>query len=178
MNVVTCGRSEAEILLTAPGGEGRHLRRLHRDRAARLSRAAAHGKRVQAQTEAKNHGIVLRDASLERAARGIINSTFGCAGMRCMALPVICVENAVADEFIDYLVQFRQGAGDGLRLRPQDRAGAGGLGRAQAVRDRLDREGVSEGAELLLDGRDVVVPGYEGGFFVGPDDLRPGEPRR
>ena len=50
--------------------------------------AAAHGKRVQAQTEAKNHGLVLADASLERAARGIINSTFGCAGMRCMALPV------------------------------------------------------------------------------------------
>ena len=50
--------------------------------------AAAHGKRVQAQTEAKNHGLVLADASLERAAAGIINSTFGCAGMRCMALPV------------------------------------------------------------------------------------------
>jgi len=61
---------------------------------------------VQAQTEAKNHGLVLKDASLERAARGIINSTFGCAGMRCMALPVICVENAVAEEFISYLVKF------------------------------------------------------------------------
>ena len=49
--------------------------------------------------------VVLRDAALERSALGIINSTFGCAGMRCMALPVLCVENAVADEFIDYRVR-------------------------------------------------------------------------
>ena len=80
-------RVEAEILLTHPlvrgvsfvgsTSVGKHV----------YSLAAAHGKRVQAQTEAKNHGLVLADASLERAAAGIINSTFGCAGMRCMALP-------------------------------------------------------------------------------------------
>src|SRR5512137_974003 len=70
--------------------------------------AAAHGKRVQAQTEAKNHGIVMEDAALERSAAGIINSTFGCAGMRCMALPVILLQNSVADEFIGYMRKFAE----------------------------------------------------------------------
>jgi malonate-semialdehyde dehydrogenase (acetylating)/methylmalonate-semialdehyde dehydrogenase len=50
--------------------------------------AAANGKRVQALTEAKNHALVLEDCVLERAAQGIINSFCGCAGERCMALPV------------------------------------------------------------------------------------------
>ena len=81
------------------------------------STAAAHGKRVQCLCEAKNHGLVLRDAALERSAVGIINSTFGCAGMRCMALPALCVEEACADEFIGYLLKYAQGPEDGLRLR-------------------------------------------------------------
>lgn len=37
--------------------------------------------------------------------------------------------------------------------------------------------GIEEGAELILDGRDVVVPGYENGFYVGPtifDNVKPG----
>jgi len=45
------------------------------------------GKRVQALTEAKNHALVLKDAVIERAAQGIINSSADAAGERCMALP-------------------------------------------------------------------------------------------
>ena len=82
-------KDEAESPAHAPAGARRQLRRLDPVGKHVYSLAAAHGKRVQAQTEAKNHGLVLADASLERAAAGIINSTFGCAGMRCMALPVV-----------------------------------------------------------------------------------------
>lgn len=95
--------------------------------------AAAHGKRVQALCEAKNHGLVLKDAALERSARGIINSTFGCAGMRCMALPVLCVEEAIADEFISYLITFAKER-KWLRLSPRHRTGTGGLGGTQKIR--------------------------------------------
>jgi len=38
------------------------------------------------------------------------------------------------------------------------------------------QKGIDEGAELVLDGRDIVVPGYENGFFVGPtifDHVKP-----
>ncbi|MHB1131789.1 MAG: CoA-acylating methylmalonate-semialdehyde dehydrogenase [Chloroflexota bacterium] len=168
LNVITAGRQEAELLLSEPEikgvtfvgstSTGKHV----------YSVAAAHGKRVQSQTEAKNHGIVLKDASLERAARGIINSTFGCAGMRCMALPVICVENAVADQFIDYLVQFAKERVIGCAYDPKTELGP--VVTAEHKRFVTDwiGKGVQEGAELIMDGRELVVPGLEGGFFVGP----------
>ncbi len=168
LNVVTCGRNEAELLLSDPRVKGvtfvgstltgKHV----------YSVAAANGKRVQAQTEAKNHGIVLRDASLERAARSIINSTFGCAGMRCMALPVICVENAVADEFISYLMKFAKERVIGCAYDPKTELGPVVTAEHKEFVTNWIAKGVEEGAELLLDGRGLVVPGFEGGFFVGP----------
>jgi len=168
VNAVTCSRTEAEIMMTHPlvrgvsfvgsTDVGKHV----------YSLAAAHGKRVQAQTEAKNHGLVLADASLERAAAGIINSTFGCAGMRCMALPVIVVEHQIADEFIGYMMNFAKQRVVGCSYDPKTELGPVVSADHQAfVKGWIDK-GVAEGAELILDGRDLVVPGFEKGFFVGP----------
>ncbi len=168
VNVVTCSRVEAEIMMTHPlvrgvsfvgsTSVGKHV----------YSLAAAHGKRVQAQTEAKNHGLVLADASLERAAAGIINSTFGCAGMRCMALPVIVVENKVADEFIGYMMKYAEQRVVGCSYDPKTELGPVVSADHQAFVKKWIDKGVEEGADLLLDGRDLVVPGFENGFFVGP----------
>ena len=93
VNLVTCSRNEAEIFLNDPRvkavtfvgttGVGKHI----------YSVASANGKRVQAQCEAKNHALVLEDADLESATNAIINSTYGCAGMRCMALPVVVLSH-------------------------------------------------------------------------------------
>jgi malonate-semialdehyde dehydrogenase (acetylating) / methylmalonate-semialdehyde dehydrogenase len=168
VNMVTAEKEQAEVLLKHPAVRGvsfvgttpvgKHV----------YSIAAAHGKRVQAQTQAKNHGLVLRDASLERAARGIINSTFGCAGMRCMALPVCVVENAVADEFIGYMKKFAQERIVGAAYDPKTELGpVVSEAHQKSVKGWIDK-GVEEGADLILDGRDIVVPGFEGGHFVGP----------
>ena len=165
---VTCGRNEAEILLTDPRVRGVTFVGSTDTGLHVYAVAAAHGKRVQAQTEAKNHGIVLRDASLERAARGIINSTFGCAGMRCMALPVVCVENAVADRFIDYLVRFAKERVVGCAYDPKTELGPVATAEHKKFVTGWIDKGVEEGAELLLDGRQTVVPGFEGGYFIGP----------
>ena len=168
VNLVTCNRNEAEIMMTHPlvrgvsfvgsTDVGKHV----------YSIAAAHGKRVQAQTEAKNHGLVLADASLERAAAGIINSTFGCAGMRCMALPVIVVENEIADEFIGYMMKFAKERIVGCSYDPDTELGPVVSADHQTFVKNWISKGVDEGAELLMDGRDLVVPGFENGFFVGP----------
>jgi len=61
---------------------------------------------VQALTEAKNHALVLRDCKLDRTAQGIINAFCGCAGERCMALPVVVVENAIADRLVPLLLHY------------------------------------------------------------------------
>lgn len=167
VNVVTCSRNEAELLLTDPRvrgvsfvgstSVGKHV----------YSVAAAHGKRVQAQTEAKNHGLVLEDASLERAAAGIINSSFGCAGMRCMALPVCVVQESVADEFVGYMKKFAQERRMGCSYLPETELGPVVSAEHQKfVKDWITK-GEQEGATVVLDGRNAVVPGYEKGFFVG-----------
>ena len=167
VNMVTAEKEQAEVLLKHPAIRGvsfvgttpvgKHI----------YSIAAAHGKRVQAQTQAKNHGLVLKDASLERAARGIINSTFGCAGMRCMALPVCVVENEVADEFVALMKRFAQERVVGPAYDPETELGPVVSEAHQLSVKRWIDKGVEEGAELVLDGRDLVVPGYENGHFVG-----------
>ncbi len=168
VNVVTCSRNEAELMMTHPLVRGVSFVGSTKVGLHVYSTAAAHGKRVQAQTEAKNHGLVLADASLERAAAGIINSTFGCAGMRCMALPIIVVENKVADEFIGYMMKFAKQRVVGCSYDPKTELGPVVSADHQAfVKGWIDK-GVEEGADLLLDGRDLVVPGFEGGHFVGP----------
>ena len=135
VNMVTCRRKERPKSCSSTPPSAASASSAPRRSASTSTRiAAAHGKRVQAQTQAKNHGLVLDDASLERAARGIINSTFGCAGMRCMALPVIVRRGRDRRRVRRLHEAVREGARRRLRLRPQDGARPGRLGRAQAVR--------------------------------------------
>ena len=177
VNIVTCSRNEAELLLTHP-----HVRGVSFVGSTSVGKhvyntAAAHGKRVQAQCEAKNHALVLADAPLERVAAGVINSGFGCAGMRCMALPVVCVEESAADEFVAHLVRLAKERKVGCAYDPSVELGP--LVTAehkQFVTDWIEK-GIAEGAQLVLDGRNCIVPGYEKGFFVGAtifDHVKPG----
>ena len=177
VNIVTCSRNEAELLLTHP-----HVRGVSFVGSTSVGKhvyttAAAHGKRVQAQCEAKNHALVLADAPLERVAAGVINSGFGCAGMRCMALPVVCVEESAADEFVAHLVRLATERRVGCAYDPS--AELGPLVTAEHKQFVVDwiEKGIAEGAKLVLDGRDCIVPGFEKGFFVGAtifDHVKPG----
>jgi len=168
LNLVTCSRAEAEILLTHPDvvgisfvgstSVGKHI----------YATAAAHGKRVQALTEAKNHALVLRDAPLERTAKGIVNSACGCAGERCMALPVAVVEEAIADQLVEALVKVMEGLKIGPAYDKTSQLGPLVNADHRASVISWIEKGVEEGAELVLDGRDVAVPGHERGFYLGP----------
>ena len=177
VNLVTCSRVEAELLLKHPDVRGISYVGSTSVGLHIYSTAAAHGKRVQALCEAKNHALVLRDAAMERSALGIINSTFGCAGMRCMALPVLCVEEACADEFIVYLLKFAKQRKIGCAYHPDTELGPVVSAEHKESVINWISKGVEEGAELILDGRNVVVPGFENGHFVGPtifDHVKPG----
>jgi malonate-semialdehyde dehydrogenase (acetylating)/methylmalonate-semialdehyde dehydrogenase len=168
LNIVTCSRQESEIFLTHPDikgvsfvgttGVGKHIYGI----------AAAHGKRVQAQTEAKNHALVLEDAALERTARGIINSAYGCAGERCMALPVVVAQESIANELVTLLKKFAME----LKIGPayDKSTDLGPVVDANHKKNVLKwiEKGIAEGAELVLDGRETVVKGFENGFYLGP----------
>lgn len=167
VNVVTCSRKEAELFLSHPDIKGvtfvgsteigKHI----------YTTAAANGKRVQALCEAKNHALVLSDAPVARTAAGILNSSFGCAGERCMALPVVVVEEEIADEFVAELIKQIKSKKLGPAYdKSTDLGPVITAGHKKYVSDWIQK-GIDEGATVLLDGRDVVVPGYEKGFFIG-----------
>jgi malonate-semialdehyde dehydrogenase (acetylating)/methylmalonate-semialdehyde dehydrogenase len=176
-NLVTCSRNEAEIILKHPDVKGITLVGSTATGLHVYSTAAAHGKRVQALCEAKNHALVLEDAPLERTARGIINAGFGCAGERCMALPVVAVQESVADELVAHLVRFAKERKIGPAYDKTSELGPLVTeSHRKFVTDWIDK-GLEEGAQLVLDGRGVTVRGYEHGFYLGPcifDHVEPG----
>ncbi len=142
---MTCSSNEAEILL------GTRTSRAYpsSDRPpseSTYSTAAPNGKRVQALTEAKNHALVLRDAALERTARGIVNSACGCAGERCMALPVVVAEEAIADKLVALITE-KMKSWTSVRLTRRQARWGPRKRRAQEVGRRLDREGDRGGSE-------------------------------
>jgi malonate-semialdehyde dehydrogenase (acetylating)/methylmalonate-semialdehyde dehydrogenase len=130
--------------------------------------ATKHGKRVQALGGAKNHAIVLPDADLDNAADHLAAAAFGSAGQRCMAISVAVAVGDAADQLVEKVreralaVKVDNGTAPGADMGPVI---------TPASRDRivdLVTDAQSAGAALVVDGRDLVVPGHEDGFWVGP----------
>ena len=134
------------------------------------SRATANGKRAQCFGGAKNHMIIMPDADLDQAADALVGAGFGAAGERCMAISVaVPVGDATADALIAKLVprieKLKVGpytAGNDVDYGPVVTAAA----KANIL--ALVESGVAQGAELVVDGRNFALQGYENGYFVGP----------
>ena len=166
-NIVPCSRHEAEILLTHPDVRGITFVGSTEVGLHVYSTAAAHGKRVQALCEAKNHALVLKDAPITRTAAGIMNSAFGCAGERCMALPAVVVEEEIADALVAELVRLCKEQKVGPAYDKTSNLGpVGSRNHQKFVLDWIEK-GIEEGAQLVLDGRNVKVEGYEDGYYIG-----------
>lgn len=168
LNIISCKRTEADIFLTHPLVKGITFVGSTKVGKHIYSVAASHGKRVQALCEAKNHALVLEDAPIERTAAGIINAAYGCAGERCMALPVVVVQESIADSLVEELKKQAMG----LKLGPAyDKSSKLGPVVNKAHKARVEgyiAKGVEEGASLILDGRGKTVEGFENGFYLGP----------
>ena len=131
------------------------------------NRATLAGKRAQCMMGAKNHAIILPDANKEQTLNAIAGASFGAAGQRCMALPVVVLVGE-AQKWIPDLVAKAQtlkisgGTEKGTDVGPVISCAA--LSRIEGLIER----GIQDGATLELDGRKPTVPGYEKGNFVGP----------
>ncbi|TNC19962.1 CoA-acylating methylmalonate-semialdehyde dehydrogenase [Amycolatopsis alkalitolerans] len=125
-----------------------------------------HGKRVQALGGAKNHLVVLPDADLDLAADAAVSAGFGSAGERCMAVSVVVAVEPVAGELVAKVTErmSRLKVGDGRD--PSSEMGPLVTAAHRAKVQSYVDAGISEGAELVVDGRDIAVPG--GGFWLGP----------
>lgn len=138
-------------------------------------RGSKNGKRVQANMGAKNHGVIMPDANKDSTLTQLVGAAFGAAGQRCMALST-AIFVGESREWIPELVErakklkvsagSEKGADLGPLISPESK---------KRVCD-LVQEGVDAGAQLLLDGRGITVPGYEKGNFVGPTILHQVDP--
>jgi len=140
------------------------------------SESAQRGKRVQALGSAKNHLVAMPDANLDQVVDALIASAYGSAGERCMATSVAVAVGRVGDELVERLAPRVRALRIGGGMEPD--LDMGPLISA-AHRTRVTgyiEAGVAAGARLVVDGRGLVVPGHQEGFFLGGslfDDVKP-----
>ena len=129
----------------------------------------AYGKRVQAMGGAKNHGVVLPDADMDQVVKDLSGAAFGSAGERCMALPVVVpVGKKTADDLRERMVAEIGSLKVGVSSDPDAHYGPVVSAQHRAKIADYIRIGQEEGAELVVDGRDFQLQGFEKGFFIGP----------
>ncbi|SFS65727.1 malonate-semialdehyde dehydrogenase (acetylating) / methylmalonate-semialdehyde dehydrogenase [Saccharopolyspora flava] len=131
--------------------------------------ASENGKRVQALGGAKNHMVVMPDADLDKVVSALMGAAYGSAGERCMAISVVVpvgpeTADALRERLVEALGNLKIGPGmnDGVEMGPLVTA---------AHRDKVAGyvdAGVTEGAELVVDGRKTQIPEAGNGFFFGP----------
>ncbi len=133
------------------------------------SRAAETGKRCQCFGGAKNHMIIMPDADMDQAADALVGAGYGAAGERCMAISVAV---PVGDETADRLIEKLVPRIEALKVGPYTGGNDVDFGPVvtKSAKEnilRLVQTGVDQGADLVVDGRDFNLQGYENGFFVG-----------
>ena len=132
------------------------------------SEAAKYGKKVQAMGGAKNHMVVMPDADMEMVGDAIMGSVFGSAGERCMAISVVVpVGKDTGDKIKEIVKPKIENLKIGPGLDPDSEMGPLVTSdHLQKVKRYID-QGFDEGADLVVDGRNLKLQGYENGFFIG-----------
>ncbi|RUR55205.1 CoA-acylating methylmalonate-semialdehyde dehydrogenase [Vreelandella populi] len=170
-NVVQGGKESVEALMDHP--EVKALSFVGSTPIANLiyERGAKHGKRVQALGGAKNHMVVMPDAHLDKAVDALIGAAYGSAGERCMAISVAVLVGDVADSVVPKLAERAKAlkVKNGMQLDAE----MGPIVTRQA-HQRITgyiEKGVSEGAKLIVDGREFdtaqVGDDCADGFWMG-----------
>ena len=135
------------------------------------SRATANGKRVQAQGGAKNPLVIMPDADLESSIRIIADSAYGNAGQRCLATSLAITVGEAKNTFTEAITQTARdyivgsGLDEGVEMGPVV---------SPESKERIEGlilKGADEGAQILVDGRNASIPGYENGYFLRPTVL-------
>ncbi len=167
-NIVNGDKEAVDALLTGPGVEAVSFVGSTPVAEYIYQTGTANGKRVQALGGAKNHAVVMPDAEMDNVVNALMGAAYGSCGERCMAVSVVvCVGDAVADEVVGKL----SARVSGLKVGP----GVDSCNEMGPLISELHYEkvrgyvdlGVAEGAELVVDGRGLTVPGHAGGFFLG-----------
>lgn len=134
-------------------------------------RGTANGKRVQAQGGAKNPVIVMPDADIEMTSKIITDSVYGCAGQRCLAASNIVTVGDESGSIKEALVEAAKNKTTGFGLDEGVEIGPVITPESKLRIEHIIDKGVEEGANLILDGRNPSIGGYEKGNFIKPTIL-------
>lgn len=171
INLVHGGKETVDALLDHP--EVKAISFVGSSKIAKYvySRGAANGKRIQAQGGAKNPVVILPDADIDMSVQIVTDSVFGCAGQRCLAASNIITvgDNGNIKEAL-YESAKKRTTGFGLDenmemgpvISPESRSRV----------EHMIEKGICEGGNILLDGRNAKVKGYEKGNFIKPTILQ------
>jgi len=135
-----------------------------------FKRAGARGARVQSNMGAKNHAIIMPDANKEFSLNQLAGAAFGAAGQRCMALPV-GIFVGEARKWIPELISRGEALKCGNGLDATSDLGPVISPEAKTKIVNIIKNSEKQGAKIIVDGTNVVVPGHEAGNFVGPTVL-------
>jgi len=138
------------------------------------SRGTSNGKRVQALGGAKNFMVILPDAAMEASVAAMVDSCYGCAGERCLAGSVLVGVGEAYDKMKELVVKHSNNIVTGSGLDSKTTLGPV-ISKESKERILSDiNTALSEGAELLVDGRES---GHDKGYFLKPtvlDKVKPG----
>ncbi|XP_063950657.1 methylmalonate-semialdehyde dehydrogenase [acylating], mitochondrial isoform X2 [Daucus carota subsp. sativus] len=134
------------------------------------ARALANGKRVQTNAGARNHAVVMPDASMDATLDALVGSGFSAAGQRCTAINIIIFVGG-SKSWEDKLVSRAKALKVSAGIEPDVDIGPVISKQAKENICKLVQSGVDSGARLILDGRQITVPNYELGNFIGPTIL-------
>ncbi|VDO90037.1 unnamed protein product [Haemonchus placei] len=129
-------------------------------------RGARSGKRVQANMGAKCHGVVMPDCNKEQTINQVISGCYGMAGERCMALTTAILVGD-ARSWIPDIVEKAKKLVVNAGWKPETDVGPLISKAAKQRCVGLINSAKKEGANVVLDGSNLVVPGFENGNFVG-----------
>jgi malonate-semialdehyde dehydrogenase (acetylating)/methylmalonate-semialdehyde dehydrogenase len=171
VNLVHGGRETVDALLEHPAV--RAISFVGSTPVARqvYARASANGKRVQCQGGAKNHVIILPDADMQATTQIIGDSAFGCAGQRCLAVSVAVTVGEARQTFRDAIADAASKINVGSGLDANVQMGPVITRDSKSRIESLIAKGESEGAKVLLDGRNARIAKHESGHFVRPTVL-------
>ncbi len=132
------------------------------------SRGSANGKRIQAQGGAKNPILIMPDADVEGTVKIVADSAFGCAGQRCLASSLVVLTKESAPIFLPKLIEAAQSKKCGYGMNEDVAMGPVITPESKTRVLELIEQGIAEGGNLALDGRNINIPGGEKGYFLGP----------
>jgi malonate-semialdehyde dehydrogenase (acetylating)/methylmalonate-semialdehyde dehydrogenase len=168
INLVHGGKESVDALLDHP--KVRAISFVGSTAVARYiyQRGTANGKRVQAQGGAKNPVIIMPDADIEMTSKIIADSVYGCAGQRCLAASNIITVADKKGAIKESLVEAAKNKTTGFGLEEGIEMGPVITPESKIRVENLIEKGIGEGANLLLDGRNAKIEGYEAGNFIKP----------